>query len=205
MKSKIIQLISISLLGIGIPLSGYAEKHYYVTDNLSEYVRKGAGDNYRIAGTVKAGEKVIVLEKKNKYSLIQDSRNHKVWILSDRLTDKPSAREQLPFLEKQVEELKLKLSKINGDWQRRTEEIRRRSTQVEQQSSALLDINAQLKQEVNVLKNKNKELEIMQDVEQREIMIQWFMYGGLVLGIGLLLGLLLPFILPRKKQNSGWS
>ncbi|MDP8078743.1 TIGR04211 family SH3 domain-containing protein [Phocoenobacter skyensis] len=205
MKSKIIQLISISLLGIGIPLSGYAEKHYYVTDNLSEYVRKGAGDNYRIAGTVKAGEKVIVLEKKNKYSLIQDSRNHKVWILSDRLTDKPSAREQLPFLEKQVEELKLKLSKINGDWQRRTEEIRRRSTQVEQQSSALLDINSQLKQEVNVLKNKNKELEIMQDVEQREIMIQWFMYGGLVLGIGLLLGLLLPFILPRKKQNSGWS
>ncbi|MDP8032700.1 TIGR04211 family SH3 domain-containing protein [Pasteurella atlantica] len=204
MRLRIIPFILI-LLGTLLPLSGQAENFYYVTDALSEYVRKGAGNDYKIAGTVKAGEKVIVLERKNNYSLIQDTKNRQVWILNNKLTTEPPSKQKIPVLERQIEELTLKLNKIESDWQHRTGEIRRRLTQAEQQSRTLLDINAQLKREVSILKNKNKELEIMQDVEQREIMIKWFMYGGTVLGIGLLLGLLIPFILPRKKQNNGWS
>ncbi|MBR0573633.1 MULTISPECIES: TIGR04211 family SH3 domain-containing protein [Pasteurellaceae] len=204
MRLRIIPFTLI-LLGTLLPLSGQAEDFYYVTDDLSEYVRKGAGNDYKIAGTVQAGEKVIVLERKNNYSLIQDTKNRQVWILNNKLTTEPPSKQKIPVLERQIEELTLKLNKIESDWQHRTGEIRRRLTQAEQQSRTLLDINAQLKREVSILKNKNKELEIMQDVEQREIMIKWFMYGGTVLGIGLLLGLLIPFILPRKKQKSGWS
>ncbi len=205
MRKKIVLFILTSLLGIGLPSIANALEQRYVTDELNEYVRRGAGDNYRIAGTVKAGEKVTVLEKGHKYSLIRDAKNRQVWILNSKLTNEPSAKSKLPVLLRQVEELTLKLNKIDSDWQRRTEEIRRRSAETEQQSSYLLDVNAQLKREVNILKNKNKELEIMRDVEQREIMIQWFMYGGMVLGVGLLLGLIIPFILPRRKRNNGWS
>lgn len=35
----------------------------------------------------------------------------------------------------------------------------------------------------------------MHDSEKREIVIQWFIYGGAVLGAGLLLGLLVPFLI----------
>ena len=36
---------------------------------------------------------------------------------------------------------------------------------------------------------------------KREIAIQWFIYGGSVLGVGLLIGLVLPHILPRRKRR----
>ncbi len=46
----------------------------------------------------------------------------------------------------------------------------------------------------------------MHDSEKREIVIQWFIYGGAVLGAGLLLGLLVPFLIPRRRRNnSGWA
>ena len=44
----------------------------------------------------------------------------------------------------------------------------------------------------------------MQDSEKRAIAIQYFIYGGVVLIAGLILGLLMPYILPRRKRN-GWA
>lgn len=42
------------------------------------------------------------------------------------------------------------------------------------------------------------------DDKQRTIIMQWFMYGGGVAGVGLLLGLLLPHMIPRRKKNDRW-
>ncbi|WP_301098953.1 TIGR04211 family SH3 domain-containing protein [Otariodibacter sp.] len=176
----------------------------YVTDNLHTYLRKGAGDQYKISGTIQAGEQVLVLEKKERYSLIRDEKNREAWILNSELSTTPSSKKLVPQLQQQVEELTVKLNKIDGDWQQRTSEMQRRVKQADQQSSELLDQNARLKRELDILKNKNRELETMQDAEAREIMIQYFIYGGSVLGVGLLLGLLIPVIIPRRRRNSEW-
>lgn len=82
--------------------------------------------------------------------------------------------------------------------------MQRRSNVAEKQTSDLLAENAQLKREIEVLKNKNRSLETMQDSEKRAIAIQYFIYGGVVLIAGLILGLLMPYILPRRKRN-GWA
>ena len=111
----------------------------------------------------------------------------------------------IPQLQQQVQELSTKLGKIDSDWQQRTVEMQRRSQDAEKQTSDLLAENAQLKREVEILKNKNRSLETMQDSEKRAIAIQYFIYGGSVLVVGLILGLILPFILPRRKRNNGWS
>lgn len=177
----------------------------YVTENLNTYLRRGAGDQFKISGTIQAGEKVTVLDKKDRYSLIRDGKNREAWILTSELTSTPSSKELTPKLQQQVEELTLKLNKIDSDWQQRTLEMQRRAEQADQQSSELLEQNAGLKREVDILKNKNRDLEAMKDAESREIMIQYFIYGGTVLGVGLLLGLLIPFLLPRRRRNNGWT
>lgn len=177
----------------------------YVTENLNTYLRRGAGDQFKISGTIQAGEKVTVLDKKDRYSLIRDGKNREAWILTSELTSTPSSKELTPKLQQQVEELTLKLNKIDSDWQQRTLEMQRRAEQADQQSSELLEQNAALKREVDILKNKNRDLEAMKDAESREIMIQYFIYGGTVLGVGLLLGLLIPFLLPRRRRNNGWA
>ncbi len=201
MPKRILSLIACLLLGTALPVSAQTQ---YVTENLNTYLRKGPGDQFKISGTIQAGEKVTLIERKERYSLIRDSKNREAWILNSELTTTPSSKELTPQLHQQVQELTLKLNKIDNDWQQRTAEMQRRTQQAEQKSSDLLDQNAQLKREINILKNKNRDLETMQDAEAREIMIQYFIYGGSVLGVGLLLGLLIPIVLPRRKRSQ-WS
>lgn len=175
----------------------------YVTENLSTFLRRGAGDQFKISGSIRAGEAVTVLAQKEKYSLIRDSRNREAWILTNELTSSPSSKEENPKLKARIEDLSLKLNQLDSDWQQRTSEMQRRTKQAEEQSAKLLEQNSQLNRELEITKNKNRDLEAMLDVGKREIAIQWFIYGGIVLGIGLIFGLVIPFILPKRRNRAG--
>ena len=167
-------------------------------------MRKDAGDQYKISGSIQAGEKITLLDRKDRFVLIRDSRNREGWVLASEISQTASPKELIPQLQQQVQDLSGRLSRIDNDWQQRTIEMQRRSNAAEKQTSDLLAENAQLKREIEVLKNKNRSLETMQDSEKRAIAIQYFIYGGVVLIAGLILGLLMPYILPRRKRN-GWA
>lgn len=173
----------------------------YVSENLSTYLRKGAGDQFKIVGTIKSGEAVTVLEQKDKYTQIRDSRNREGWLLTSELSNTPSSKEQVPTLQKKIDELTLKLNQINNDWQQRTNEMQRRTQQAEKQSSELLEQNSQLNRQLDILKNKNKDLDAMLDSEKRGIIIRWFIYGGSVFAAGLILGLIIPVLIPRRRRD----
>lgn len=200
---KIVYLLTGLILGTSLSTQAQTQ---YISENLNTYMRKGAGDNFKISGAIQAGEKVTILDKRERYSLIKDSRNREGWVLNSDLSDTASPRELIPQLNQQVQDLTNRLSKIDTEWQQRTAEMQRRTQDAVQKSSDLVEENAQLKRELEILKNKNRDLETMHDSEKREIVIQWFIYGGAVLGAGLLLGLLVPFLIPRRKRNSGgWA
>ncbi|AUI65752.1 MULTISPECIES: TIGR04211 family SH3 domain-containing protein [Glaesserella] len=202
MQKHLSALLATLLFSVSLPTLAETQ---YVTENLSTYLRKGPGDQFKISGAIQAGEKVTLIDKKERYSLVRDSKNREAWILNSELTSTPSSKELTPQLQQKVQELTTKLNSIDKDWQQRTAEMQRRTQQADQQSSELLEQNAQLKRELDILKNKNRDLEAIQDASSREIMIQYFIYGGSVLGVGLLLGLLIPALLPRRKRNNGWA
>ena len=193
-------LLSSLLLGCSLP----AFSSDYITENLSTYMRKGAGDQFKISGSIQAGEKITVLDRKERFVLIRDSRNREGWVLASEVSQTASPKELIPQLQQQVQDLNGRLAKIDSDWQQRTVEIQRRSNESQKQTSDLLAENAQLKREIEILKNKNRSLETMQDSEKRSIAIQYFIYGGSVLVVGLILGLILPYLAPRRKRG-GWT
>ena len=193
-------LLSSLLLGCSFP----AFSSDYITENLSTYMRKGAGDQFKISGSIQAGEKITVLDRKERFVLIRDSRNREGWVLASEISQTASPKELIPQLQQQVQDLNGRLAKIDSDWQQRTVEIQRRSNESQKQTSDLLAENAQLKREMEILKNKNRSLETMQDSEKRTIAIQYFIYGGSVLVVGLILGLILPYLAPRRKRG-GWA
>lgn len=201
--SKLKLLLS-ALLFNAVLNSAYAETQY-VTENLNTYLRRGAGEQFKIAGMIQSGEQVNVLEQQGKYSLIRDGKNREAWILTAELSKTPSSKLENPQLKAQIQELTLKLNHLDSDWQQRTVEMQRRTKQSEQQSNELLEQNAQLKRELEITKNKNRDLEAVLDAGKREIAVQWFIYGGCVLGFGLLLGLIIPHILPRRKRRDDWA
>lgn len=200
---KIIKM-TLSALLLGTSIHAIAETAY-VTENLNTYLRKGAGDNFKIAGAIQAGEPVTILNRQERYTLIRDGKNREAWILNSELSSTPSSKNENPRLKAQVQELTAKLNNIDNDWKQRTAEMQRRSDDSNQKSSQLLEENSQLKRELEITKNKNRDLEAMLDAGKREIAIQWFIYGGSVLGVGLILGLILPFIMPKRRRNDGWS
>ena len=201
--SKLKLLLS-GLLFNAVLNSAYAETQY-VTENLNTYLRRGAGEQFKIAGMIQSGEQVNVLEQQGKYSLIRDGKNREAWILTAELSKTPSSKLENPQLKAQIQELTLKLNHLDSDWQQRTVEMQRRTKQSEQQSNELLEQNAQLKRELEITKNKNRDLEALLDAGKREIAVQWFIYGGCVLGFGLVLGLIIPHILPRRKRRDDWA
>ncbi|MDY6215088.1 TIGR04211 family SH3 domain-containing protein [Actinobacillus porcinus] len=201
--SKLIK-ITLSALLLSSAFNSFAETAY-VTENLNTYLRKGAGDNFKIAGAIQAGEPVTVLNRQDRYTLIRDSKNREAWILNSELSSAPSSKNENPKLKAQVQELTTKLNNIDNDWKQRTAEMQRRAIDSNQKSSQLLEENSQLKRELEITKNKNRDLEAMLDAGKREIAIQWFIYGGSVLGVGLILGLILPLIFPKRRRNDGWS
>ena len=200
MSKKLHKVLLSLLLGCSLP----AFSSDYITENLSTYMRKGAGDQFKISGSIQAGEKITVLDRKERFVLIRDSRNREGWVLASEVSQTASPKELIPQLQQQVQDLNGRLAKIDSDWQQRTVEIQRRSNESQKQTSDLLAENAQLKREMEILKNKNRSLETMQDSEKRSIAIQYFIYGGSVLVVGLILGLILPYLAPRRKRG-GWT
>ena len=70
--------------------------------------------------------------------------------------------------------------------------------------NALKDENQKLKNELVVAQKKVNAANLQLDDKQRTIMMQWFMCGGGVLGVGLLLGLVLPHLVPSRKRKDRW-
>ena len=184
----------------------HADEKRYVSDELNTWVRSGPGDNYRLAGTVNAGEEVTLLQTNDatQYGQVRDSNGRTAWIPLKELTATPSLRTRVPDLENQVKTLTDKLNNIDTTWNQRTAEMQKKVAQSDSVINGLKNENQKLKNELIVAQKKVNAANLQLDDKQRTIIMQWFMYGGGVLGMGLLLGLVLPHIIPSRKRKDRW-
>ncbi|MFC0228273.1 TIGR04211 family SH3 domain-containing protein [Serratia aquatilis] len=198
-----LRLIFLTLLTLSITWGAHAEEKRYISDELNTYVHSGPGNQYRIVGTLNAGEEVTLLSvnENNSYGQIRDAKGRTVWIQLDQLSQTPSLRSQLPELELQVKTLTDKLANIDNSWNQRTAEMQQKVAASDSTISGLKQENQDLKNQLIVAQKKVNAVNLQLDDKQRTIILQWFLYGGGVAGAGLLLGLLLPRLVPRRKNN----
>lgn len=199
-------LIGLTLLTFSVTLSAHAEEKRYISDELSTWVRSGPGNDYRLIGTVNAGEEVTLLQtnENSKYGQIRDANGRTTWIPLAQLSEQPSLRTRVPELEQQVKDLTDKLANIDGSWNQRTADMQKKVAGSDSVINGLKDENQKLKNELVVAQKKVNAANVQLDDKQRTIIMQWFMYGGGVAGVGLLLGLLLPHMIPRRKKSDRW-
>lgn len=176
----------------------------WVTDELSTYVRSGPTDGYRIIGTLNAGEQVEVLETSGDYTRVRNSDGNAVWVLSNELQETPSAVEQLPALEAQVEELTAKLEGINETWEQRTasmtETLELRESRIAELEASNQELDAQAEQS----RRQVRALQARLETQEEDLLMRYFMYGGGVAGAGLLVGLIVPHLPRRRKKRDRW-
>ncbi|EMH1201919.1 TIGR04211 family SH3 domain-containing protein [Serratia marcescens] len=201
-----LRLICLAALSFSITWAAHAEDKRYISDELSTYVHSGPGNQYRIVGTLNAGEEVTLLSVNDStnYGQIRDPKGRTTWIPLDQLSQTPSLRTRVPELEQQVKTLTDKLANIDNTWNQRTAEMQEKVAGSDSAISSLQKENQDLKNQLVVAQKKVNAVNLQLDDKQRTIILQWFMYGGGVAGVGLLLGLLLPHLIPRRKNNNRW-
>jgi len=201
-----LRLTGLIFLALSVSTVAHAEEKRYVSDELSTWLRSGPGDNFRLVGTLNAGEEVTLLQTNDstRYGQIRDNTGRTAWIPLKELNTDPSLRTRVPELENQVKTLTDKLSNIDTTWNQRTADMQQKVAQSDSVINGLKDENQKLKNELIVAQKKVSAANLQLDDKQRTIIMQWFMYGGGVLGVGLLLGLLLPHMLPGRKRKDRW-
>ncbi|MFC3025324.1 TIGR04211 family SH3 domain-containing protein [Vibrio zhugei] len=200
---KLLCMVLLSL--IATPL--LAQEHY-ISDELFTYMHSGPTNKYRIIGSVNAGEKVRLLDqnKESGFTKVVDEKGRTGWVQSRYVTTTESRAIRMPKLEKELAVVKSKLATAQktADEEKAglAQSLEVRNKQISELEKNYSDISHKLTQSQAEVRQLRAKL----DTQKEDLLLKYFMYGGGVAGIGLLLGLILPHIIPRRKRSpSGWA
>ncbi|GEM74259.1 TIGR04211 family SH3 domain-containing protein [Vibrio sagamiensis] len=191
---------------LAVPTALAADR--YISDDLFTYMHSGPNNTYRIMGSVNAGEKVKLLQvnKDTGYTKVRDSRGRTGWVQNKFVTSQESMANRLPRIEKELEEVKKQLANArqNSDTEKAglVNSLETRNQQISDLEKKYSEISDQL----TSVETENRKLRAKLDTQKEDMFMKYFAYGGGVAGIGLLLGLFLPSLMPRRKKSpAGWA
>ncbi len=197
----------------------------YITDTFEAPLRSGATTAYRIKALLKSGTSLNLLETdiESGYSKVITKKGTEGWILTSNLIDTPIARNKITAIEKKITtllqqrinnkatiaELKTAGTDLQNDNQalnksnnKLTDElthiknISSHSININQRNKTLTETNQHLQNQLDLLSAENARLKTNTNND-------FFLYGAGTITIGLLIGLLIPALRPKRK-DPGW-
>ncbi|OCG19927.1 MULTISPECIES: TIGR04211 family SH3 domain-containing protein [unclassified Gilliamella] len=178
----------------------------YVSDDVDVYLHRGPGSQYAFSNAVKAGEKVVELEKSadGKYTRIQLKNGRVAWIETSKLNEQPSYKERLPLLEAKLAEYQDRVDNAEAYQQKLVSDYVQKLQSAEKSIETLQNKNEALEQKVKEQGARIESMLNQVDDKRRDLIVTWFTYGGLVAGGGLILGLILPSIISSRRKKDRW-
>lgn len=204
-------------------------KTMHVRDQIFVPFRTGPTNQYRIIRFLPTGAQLETrrpddeaIEKFGKDALEDwiygTHNNDEGWVQAQYMVSQPPAKmrignveAELESAEEEIATLEQELANTEADKQELTEQLtqaRQRITELEEKLQTanegyqLVQANEKLKERVRVLIDRAEELEERNQKLTERAKRDWFLAGAGVLVGGLLLGLLLPHLRPRRK---GWG
>ena len=193
---KILKSILVSLLVAG---SSYVSAEQvseetitgYISDDLFIYMHAGPGNNYRILGSINAGEEIKLTGKEeNDYIQIIDPKSREAWVESRYISTQPGIRVEFSLL----------TEKLNNSTAS-NEDLVRQLNQTKSEIERLNQENKLLEGKVSVANQELEATKLQIKNQDTDLKKEWFFNGAIVLGIGLIVGLILPHLTGRKKSS----
>ncbi len=211
-------ILFLVLLG-GLPQGAFAAK--YVSDVLWVSLRDAASDGANSLSVLKSGTKLEVLDENEVegYLHVKTSSGKEGWIKSRYLLDEPIAAMKVKLLLQQMESLteenkalKVELAEFRKG-NRETDKERKRmlshNKKLEQENARLKQLaaeparleaeNARLKASLEKTQTDYESLKQDIDASTYETERTWFITGAGVLFGGIVMGLILPHLRPRRR------
>ncbi|MDD4862707.1 MAG: TIGR04211 family SH3 domain-containing protein [Alishewanella agri] len=188
------RLFLLSLLLCWLPAQAQTEQQpAFISDNLVVYLHSGPGNQYRIVGTLTAGSEVIKLAEQDGYVQIQIDETRSGWIPKENLSFTPGIRSQLTDLQSRFEQQSVRLT-----------ELEQLSSEGQQALQRLTLERDQAQAELEQLKRSNERFSKELDAQQASFWQQPMVLGGAILLFGLLFGLILPKLIPQRRNSERW-
>lgn len=178
----------------------------YVSDNLSIFLHSGPSLEYRIIGSIQVGTAVSTLkyDEKAKFMQVKSPKGRVGWVKLSEIQKQPPAKILLPKVQQELQTSQNKLKTINDDNSKdlsdKVQAIIDKDNLIEQ----LENEKRSLHDTITDLEARNMELDLLQDTKDERVKMQWLMYGGSVLFLGMVFGLILPYLPRRKKRGDNW-
>ncbi len=215
---------TVAVMFVGVLIAGFVSaESVWVSDQFEVMLRTGPSTSNAIERMLPSGTRLEVLERDTEtgYSRVRTSGGTEGWVLTRYLMNEPSAREQLQTLTQRLTSanqegtsLSTQLLAVQGEYdaaKRRIEsletdrealateldEIKRTAADVlaiNNQNQELREQLAAAELQVATLQQQNREL-------SRQATRYWFMSGGLVLLVGIVLGVWLPRIRWQRRSR----
>ncbi|AHF01868.1 hypothetical protein THIAE_08970 [Thiomicrospira aerophila AL3] len=210
-------------LGMMTSSTAFAQEFtHYVSDNVEQPIRRGAGVEFRIERMLPPGTPLKVLETRDGWSRVEANYNNRVsqgWIHQVSIQNQPPARTLLNEQRARFNELETRFNEQTNDYEQLkinhdevvselTElkqahfEARRELEQIRQISGQAVDLDQQNREMRQII----NELEAQQVIMRQQIAQagdavkrQWFLTGAGVLLLGLLLGRF--FRIPKRRSS----
>ncbi|EJN6827696.1 arylsulfatase [Vibrio cidicii] len=199
-------IVTVLLTVFAVP-SLFAQDRY-IADELFTYMHSGPNNTFRIIGSIDAGSKIQLVQSNSEtgYSEVVDERGRKGWVQTKFITRQESMAIRLPRLEKELKDVKAQLANArqSADTEKAglVDSLENRNQQISELEMKYGEISEQL----TAVQTENRQLRAKLDTQKDDLLLKYFMYGGGVAGGGLLFGLILPHLIPRRKKSpSGWA
>lgn len=168
----------------------------FISDDLTIFMHAGPGTNYRILGTINAGAQIQTTGKsENEYSEIIDEKSRITWVETKHITRQPGLRFVVADLNGKLASSSDYTANLDGE----LNELKSTIDLLNQEKNSLETEYKQVQQQLEQALSKVKD-------QDTNIKKQWFFNGAIVLGIGLILGLILPkFFARRRTSMDNWG
>jgi SH3 domain protein len=171
------------------------EKPAFIIDALSTPLRSGPGNEYRTISTVRAGESVTFIgdNPANGYIKIRDISGNEGWLSGEYITYAASPKANIEALKQQLGQQEMMAAQFEQERQNLQQAVGAAETERD---------NA--KKEAELAKQTAAQLTARLAEQNPDLLQNKMVIGGGILAAGLLLGLILPIITPKRRRNDRW-
>ena len=195
-------------------------KNYYVKPSSEVVVRRGQGTNYKIIAIVKNGVSVEFLEENDSYAKVRLVDGNEGWMLKRFLSDKPPLKEVVASLRTE----KAKMKQRKNEVVQKLEEVSSTLARTETERDSILAERDQIRIDYQTLQQDTADViqiknDLLKTAEENELLVEkltsveqernslkkdyaikWFLAGGGVLLVGMLIGRMSSQ--SRKRKSS---
>ena len=186
-----------ALLQMPFAMAQSAGKQQYISDEISVTIRQKPSNDAESLGVVKSGARVSVLESLggDSFTHIRTADGRDGWITSRFLSDQPAAKDQLTQLRQQVEQAHAQAQSLQHDLDAAQQQLAKAKPALEMagENDKLRATIAQREQQVGALE---------QHFDAEKARRETLATGAVLVGGGIFVGLILPWLGGRKKRRS---